>query len=472
MPNTEYFELLSSDSEHSTAKRDRSKRTSRGWGFSVLEDGFDSAFGSDGPWDAQSSKKQKLNPPEDDLIISTSPPIVTKTQNTSRDALRSLFSLGYNSDFDIIPERTSVNALAPQLSKRTTALLSNLSNSRTRKCFSKNHRADGKKSNGKALDTSTSKSKDHSGADEDTARRSTSAEPTRKPKLTEAEKIERQQEKEKARTVVQEQRAKEKEEQKERKRKEKEKKALEKQRLVDIAEVNKVKVNKNDATPEMIVDLPVSIAEQSVDTQVREHLKNLQVETTTYQSPMPNIVRWRRKVKARWNPELDHWEPLHTVEIQDERHVMCLMSANDFVDMVCSSGTGDDGLDVEAHIQGVKAAFPHCTPIYLIEGLKARMRKNTTIQNRTYQAAVLRQINSQLESSLGSQQRRARKKAADQHVDEDTVEDALLNLQVAHGCLIHQTATACETAESVVNFTQQISTVPYRCDLPKIPRTP
>src|SRR5262249_35640015 len=50
-------------------------------------------------------------------------------------------------------------------------------------------------------------------------------------------------------------------------------------------------------------------------------------------------------------------------------------------------------------------------------------------------------------------------------ISEDSVEDALLELQLAHGALIHHTAVAVETARWVVSFTQHISTVPYRRQL-------
>ncbi|EER40954.1 conserved hypothetical protein [Histoplasma capsulatum H143] len=46
-------------------------------------------------------------------------------------------------------------------------------------------------------------------------------------------------------------------------------------------------------------------------------------------------------------------------------------------------------------------------------------------------------------------------------VDDDTIEDALLQLQVQHGCLIQHTAAPSESAEWIKNFTEHISTIPY-----------
>ena len=284
----------------------------------------------------------------------------------------------------------------------------------------------------------------------------------------EREKAAKAREKENTKIVGKEQKAREKEEEQERKRIVKEEKAREKRIAADLAEVNKSKLDKKDSTPEMIVDLPASIDGQSVDTQIREFLKNLGVDATLYQSPLPNVVRWRRKMKARWNAELDHWEPMERMEIHEEQHVMCIMSAKEFV---ASATAQDNDEDIDMHVMRLKSAYDGCIPIYLIEGLQTWMRKNKTAENRAYQDRVnsLSQNNTDGVPSA-SQQASRRKKAVSEFVDEDMIEDALLRLQVMNGSLVHHTNTSVETAEWVANFTQHISTIPYRY-CPRLCRT-
>ncbi len=120
-----------------------------------------------------------------------------------------------------------------------------------------------------------------------------------------------------------------------------------------------------------------------------------------------------------------------------------------------------DGQDLETHVLRLKSTHDDLSPIYLIEGLETWMRKNKNIRNRAYQAAVLRQTDG---PGIGAPTAgpSKRKKPAAEYIDEDMVEDALLRLQVMHGCLIHHTAVPVETAEWVANFTQHISTIPYR----------
>jgi len=291
----------------------------------------------------------------------------------------------------------------------------------------------------------------------------------RKSKLTEEEQIEKAREKERdkalkakikenVKVAAKEQKAKEKEEDQERKRLLKEERFREKRIAADLAEVNKSKLDKKDSTIEMIVDLPASIDGQSVDTQSKQFLKNLSVDATLYQSPIPNVIKWRRKMKARWNAELDHWEPMEQMEIHEEKHVMCLMPAKEFVTLAMEQ---NDGQDIDTHVAKLKSAFNGCIPIYLVEGLHVWMRKNKTAENRAYQAKVNSLTQGDDLASTGQPISR-KKKPAVEIVDEDLIEDTLLRLQIMHCCLVHHTSAPLETAEWVANFTQHISTIPYR----------
>ena len=285
----------------------------------------------------------------------------------------------------------------------------------------------------------------------------------KKSRLTEEEKAQRRQEKERAKEAkarerhqAREQKAKEKENDLIRKRAGKEEKAKQKQRDAEIAEVNKAKLDKKLSTPEMIVDLPASIHGQSVDTQTREFLKTLDVEASLYQSTISDVVKWRRKVKAKWSADEGHWEPLPRMQIEDEKHVMCIMPATEFVAL---STAQDDKENIETHISKLKSAYPDCVPIYLIEGLAKKLRESKTAANRQYQNDVLHQ--GQIASTSRSHTNK-RGKPTPTIVDEDLIEDTLLRMQVLHNCLIHHTAFHVETAEWIATFTQHISTIPYK----------
>lgn len=280
-------------------------------------------------------------------------------------------------------------------------------------------------------------------------------------KMTTAEK----EAKAKARAETKEKRDQERQLEKERKQQLKEEKAKQKQLAADIADVNKLKVDKKDSTPEMIVDMSSSLEEGSVGNQTIEFMKRLGVEHNFVTSRIPNVVTWRRKMNATYNEAAGHWEPC-PFYIQEEKHVLCLVPAQDFVDLVIPAPDGEERDTLELHVSKTKSAYPDCKVIYLIESLTAWMRKNRNSRNRAYQAEVLRQYEppatEEQTTSRGRGRKPKNKPETTPPVDDDTIEDALLTLQVAHQCLIHHTNAPAESAEWIKNFTEHISTIPYR----------
>ncbi|RAH56237.1 alpha-1,2-mannosyltransferase [Aspergillus piperis CBS 112811] len=256
------------------------------------------------------------------------------------------------------------------------------------------------------------------------------------------------------------QRERDKQLEKERKQKAKEDKAREKQLAADIAEVNKLKVDKKDSTHEMLIDLASTFTDTSLGNQTSELMCLLKVDLTFFPSAIPNIVKWRRKVRATYNDSLGHWEPCALHIREEEEHVLCLIAAQDFIDMIVPPPTSEPRNTVSDHVQRLKSAYPKSRPIYLIEGLTSLMRKNNNAQNRAYQAAVRRQFEDT--SARPSGRRKQQQPETITPIDSDTVEDALLDLQVTHSCLIHHTSSPAESAEWIKNFTEYISTVPYR----------
>ncbi|KAH7346554.1 ERCC4 domain-containing protein [Rhexocercosporidium sp. MPI-PUGE-AT-0058] len=242
-----------------------------------------------------------------------------------------------------------------------------------------------------------------------------------------------------------------KEAEKEDKRLEKEKRAYEKKLATELAKVNTLKTDKKVSTPEMIVDLPSSLNSILLE-QTYKMLRQHEVEYTNWESELP-VVKWRRKVEAKYNEEADYWEPTKP-HITKEKHIMCVITAQALVDLI----TGAEGQDLVAHTLKLKAKFEPCEVIYLVEGFVAWMRKNKTLLNRQYTAAVRSHAANSNEAPTTSQ----RKKKEPDYVNEELIEDALLRLQIHHNTFIHHTNAMVETAEWILNFTQHISSIPYK----------
>jgi crossover junction endonuclease EME1 len=242
-----------------------------------------------------------------------------------------------------------------------------------------------------------------------------------------------------------------KEAEKEAKRLVKEENARKKDRAAELAKVNILRTDKKKSTSEMIVDLP-SCLNTRLEEQIQTFLKSVEAEHSQYESTQP-IIKWRRKIDAEFDEEAGHWEKVESY-IGREKHIMCIVTANEFVELA----TGEEGKDLDSHVLRLKGKFATNEIIYLIEGLDPWMRKNKTVQNRKY----VQQVRGQMPAEEQTASQKRRRKPEQEYVDEDLIEDALLKLQVMHGVLIHHTKVAIETAEWVIVFTQHISTIPYR----------
>ncbi|KAK0704708.1 ERCC4 domain-containing protein, partial [Lasiosphaeris hirsuta] len=247
---------------------------------------------------------------------------------------------------------------------------------------------------------------------------------------------------------------------KERKRIEKERakenRALEREKAAALAAVNKIRTDKKVSTPEMIVDFPTSI-NYTIKLQAETLLKDLDVESSSWHSPVENVVKWRRKIKSRYNEELEHWEPI-PMRVESETYAMVIVPADQFVELAL----GQSNNTLESHVVQMQTHFPSHTIIYLLEGISLWLRKNRTVRNRQFVSAVRDGLGGEQADAPPPSTQSRRRKAAPVYIDEDTIEDALLQLQVLHGALIHHTSLPLETAQWIAVFTQHISTVPYR----------
>jgi crossover junction endonuclease EME1 len=221
-------------------------------------------------------------------------------------------------------------------------------------------------------------------------------------------------------------------------------KAADKQRAAALAEVNKLRTDKKVSTAEMIVELPSGLSSE-LRNQVQEMLQGLGVEHSTWSSPEHTIVKWQRKVTCRFNDDLGLWEPVPP-RLVHENVALLILTAEEFVAMVL-------GDTLESHITEIKRRYGHMKLVYIIQGLTPWLRKNRNNRNRQF-ASDVRNANGPGNSSTS--------RTSVEHVPEDKIEDALLAVQVEHEMLIHHTTVAIETAKWVINFTQHVSTIPYK----------
>ncbi|KAI9732364.1 MAG: hypothetical protein M1834_001571 [Cirrosporium novae-zelandiae] len=431
----------------------------------------------------EASKKLRQVMDSDPIIFTSSPDYTTASKRGRRPEKKDKFPLDVEDDLDdflpIDEDITDIYKLPTfeaQYSDRTAALLATLDKKSTAKkrgeVRKKRPKFDGTFASLEAI-TDSSDDEDTDSRTK-TSRKSRSKKANPDPAAAEAKARKREEERAQRRKVQEEEKA--------RKQKFKEEKTRAKQAAAAIAEVNKSKMHKKDSIPEMIVDLSSSFQGTDIGIQVDAFLKGQSVEYSFFDCPIRNVVKWRRKVNSNFNEQIGYWEPA-PLRIEDEEHILVLLTAKEFVDLVVPDSTSaDPNKALDAHVYTLSSTFPNRKPIYLIEGLDIWLRKNKNALNRSYQAAVRAQIPSTtLDDSnantvaLTAHRRKCPTSTTTpsssqtpipakptKYTNPDLISDSLLRLQIHYNCLIHHTPNPLSTSEWITHFTSHISTIPYR----------
>lgn len=238
---------------------------------------------------------------------------------------------------------------------------------------------------------------------------------------------------------------------------EKEAKVLAKRTAQSIAAVNHLKKSKKDCTPEMVIEVCDSLARSALHTHLGNFFEGLGCVWSSKEMPVRGLVQFRRKIVAEFDEEKDHWVPLPMPKIDVEDQLIVILKGQEFLQLSSSTDT------LRQHVDSVRQVLPTANVLYLIEGLSAIMRKSQSQRNRAYQAAV-RSAGIVSENPQGVTQSRSRSKAPVADIDEDAVDEALLDLQVLHGCFIVHSTSPADTAEQLSILTSDLSTVPYKSE--------
>lgn len=234
---------------------------------------------------------------------------------------------------------------------------------------------------------------------------------------------------------------------------EKERKIAEKRIAQSIAAVNVLKKSKKDSTPEMIVEVCASINKSALHTHITSFMQALGCDCKLEQMPVTGLVKLRRKITAKFESEKGYWVPLANPTVEDEDRSIVILKAQDYLQIIRTS------VGLQHHVDSVRRVRPSATILYIIEGLASIVRKSKTMKNRAYQAAVRA---SGITTEDGVVNRPCLATPSGQLVDEETVEDTLLDLQIQHRCLIVHSTSPADTAEHLSVLVSDISTIPYK----------
>ena len=245
------------------------------------------------------------------------------------------------------------------------------------------------------------------------------------------------------------------------------------ERAAALAAVNKIRIDRKETVQRMIVRLPASMPE-GLRLQTQSLLDGTGAKHEAWLSPIPGVVRWRRKVGASWDEDTRQFVPVVPERLEDEAQILVVVTAEEFVRMIAQDG-------VAAHARELMGMFPKTEVLlYLIERLEPWRRGMRNKRNRNFAVQVHERLaagSSSCSSASLLQEKRGKRQQKSMEdgdngteleniinvINDDVLEDALLDLQLVHPCIkLHHTNCSVETAQWITTFTAHISTIPWK----------
>jgi len=174
------------------------------------------------------------------------------------------------------------------------------------------------------------------------------------------------------------------------------------------------------------------------------------VDTREWTPSTSNVIKFVRKVNAEWDEQGGYFRPTDKEYPQDEEWMIQWLKADDFVEKACFDRTG---MALKMHIQRVKNVASGKRLIIVLEGLAKIFANAKNARNRQHDAAVRGQ---------SGENSRANKNDRWLELNPDDVENALIEMQLAHEMRIVQTSGSDDSAEWISILAADIASIPYK----------
>ncbi|KAL1925798.1 uncharacterized protein VTP21DRAFT_681 [Calcarisporiella thermophila] len=233
------------------------------------------------------------------------------------------------------------------------------------------------------------------------------------------------------------------------KQRKKEERELAKQKERELRSANRVRTSRSEcAEEEMIVDVNGRLLDETeIGPQLREAFDAHKISYNPLPESSDLTVYWRRRVTCEWNEDRAEFVTVEP-KICEEIFVLEYMMANELVDLVRAKA-------LLRHADILQQQYPGKRIILLIEGLEKYYKKQKQDERRQFARAVRQASGASLsQDSTGEESRENPKR---EHIEEE-----LISLQLMKRYLIVHTTGSKQSAETILQFTMDIATRPYK----------
>ncbi|KAL0083681.1 hypothetical protein J3Q64DRAFT_1140864 [Phycomyces blakesleeanus] len=257
---------------------------------------------------------------------------------------------------------------------------------------------------------------------------------------------------------------KKKEEQEEKKRKQEalkaEKEAQKAQKKLH-EQANKLRTNRSQALPEMIVYLDSDFEKSNVGKLLQTQLTEKDVEVHILSRPAPYTISWKRKQQAEWDEDTQQFIPFSSIRIKDEAFVLVFVTIERLCDLM-------ETRSLESFVEIIQEDAGSKQILMMLEGLEPYFKKRILIASRQFQATVLENMQSSQVGGAREEQRATQKSRkqpkkrtlqtlAESGPTKEEIEEALTLLQMMKNVMIVPTVDEVDSVEWLMTLTGNIA---------------
>ncbi|WVF66117.1 hypothetical protein IAT40_000856 [Kwoniella sp. CBS 6097] len=246
-----------------------------------------------------------------------------------------------------------------------------------------------------------------------------------------------------------------------------------------LAEVNRLRTSKNDTVREIHLYLsadlshptsPIAGALPEIKTRITDNHSELHFLPET-ESPINGMIRFKRHLKARWDPTKKQFIPLDQPKWVWEPSILMIINAEEIVDRIATASTSTSTSNPSEESLSTFIADVRLTlglkstdqMMVMIKGLNKYYSKSKSLANKEFTAAARAGLaGSGSAGTGGNSNGRAGGAMMTSRPDKETIEMELVKLQVKERCFLVHVEKTEDIEDWVYNIAADVALRPYK----------
>ncbi|WVQ91516.1 hypothetical protein IAS59_005315 [Cryptococcus gattii] len=180
-------------------------------------------------------------------------------------------------------------------------------------------------------------------------------------------------------------------------------------------------------------------------------------------SPIPGVIRFKRYLQARWDPESKRFVPLDDPRWVWEKTVLVIITAEELVDKIAEGGEEKDLLaQWVSDVRLLLGLTMSDQMVLMIKGLQRYYSKSRALANKDYMNAARAGLEGGSVGSGGGSSTAITTARINGRPTRDRIEAEMVRLQVAEHCFLVHVEKTQDVEDWVYNIAADIALRPYK----------